>query len=105
MSELEKYLKEYIDVTNQQTRAIEKGDIEFLAKLVDKKALIIKKIKEEKEKNDQDIEKHIKTTVEEIRALEKKNIEKMEEEKAKVKRSGRDISERKKNFDIYKKHL
>ena len=105
MSELEKHLKEYIDVTNQQTRAIEKGDTEFLAKLVDKKALIIKKIKEEKEKNDQDIQKHIKTTVEEIRALEKKNIEKMEEEKAKVKKSGREINERKKNFDIYKKHL
>lgn len=105
MSDLEKYLREYKEVTEQQTRVIESGDIEFLAKLVDKKALIIKKIKEEKEKSDQDIEKHIKTTVEEIRALEKKNIEKMEEEKAKVKKTGREINERKKNFDIYKKHL
>jgi hypothetical protein len=105
LSELEKYLREYKEVTDQQTRAIESGDIDFLAKLVDKKALIIKKIKEEKEKNDQDIENHIKTTVEEIRALEKKNIEKMEEKKAKVKKTGREINERKKNFDIYKKHL
>lgn len=105
MSDLEKYLREYKEVTEQQTRVIESGDIEFLAKLVDKKALIIKKIKEEKAKNDQDIENHIKTTVEEIRALEKKNIEKLEEEKAKVKKTGREINERKKNFDIYKKHL
>ena len=105
MSDLEKYLKEYKEVTQQQTRAIESGDIEFLTSLVDKKALIIRKIKEEKEKNDIEIEEHIKTTVEEIRALEKKNIEKMEEEKSKIKKDAMNINERKKNFDIYKKNL
>lgn len=105
MSDLEKYLIEYKEVTHQQTRAIERGDIEFLASLVDKKALIIRKIKQEKEKKDIEIEEHIKTTVEEIRALEKKNIETMEEEKSKIKKDAMSINERKKNFDIYKKNL
>ncbi len=105
MSDLKKQIEAYKEITQQQTKAINEGNIALVQELINKKASVIHQIRNIIQNQADEVDVHVRTTVEEIRAIEEENIKRMEQMNTKNKQEAQNVRKRKENFDTYKKNL
>ncbi len=104
LSKLEKLLDDYLEITNKQTKAIEKSDIEKLNYLIEKKGSLIKEIRAIlQEISINDFSEKLKEKVILINNLEKDNLEDLNVQKKKLVKDHSEVKEKEKGLKEYAK--